>query len=270
MMLRSLLSLLVASVLLHLAPGQVAAQETGAVRSIQQLVGENNFYSIDFLFFSRLAEGTLRFSGTDQPNVYRAELVGRTRGVASWLSGDRTQTYTSLMELMTDGSLRSIEHVSKIRKRKWGKLRNRSKRYRYDYAQGKIFEEKSKEGVVRSKKEHDMPEGQQPVDMLTAFYNLRTGVYGPLVRGTKLLIPTYSKGKFPKIEVNILNAQQQAKHRYFSPHGLLVQAKIDPEIFDTGNGNLYFWLNNAGVPERGIVEDVIGLGDVKGYLQEGL
>ena len=174
------------------------------------------------------------------------------------------------MELTPDGSFHSIEHVSKIRKRKRGKLRNRSKRYRYDYTQGKIFEEKSKEGVVSSKKEHDMPEGQQPVDMLTAFYNLRSGVYGPLVRGTKLLIPTYSKGKFPKIEVNILTVQQQAEHRYFSPRGLLIQAIIDPEIFDTGNGNLYFWLSNAGVPERGIVEDVIGLGDVKGYLQEGL
>jgi hypothetical protein len=46
----------------------------------------------------------------------------------------------------------------------------------------------------------------------------------------------------------------------------LALAKIDPEIFETGSGNLYFWFNNDGVPERGIVEDVIGLGDVQGYL----
>ena len=270
-MLRSLLPLLVALVLFHLSPGQVAAQETGAARSIQQLVGENYLYAIDFLFFSKLAEGTLRFSETDQPNVYRAELIGRTRGVASWLSGDRTQTYTSLMELTPDGSFHSIVHVSKIRKRKRGKLRNRSKRYRYDYAQGKIFEEKSMEGVVRSKKEHDMPEGQQPVDMLTAFYNLRAGVYGPLVRGAQFLIPTYSGKGFVDIEVNVLTIEQQAEQGYFPSHGLLVFAKIDPEILDTDSGNLYLWFNNAGVPERGIVEDIIGMGDVRGSLDvEGL
>ncbi len=41
-------------------------------------------------------------------------------------------------------------------------------------------------------------------------------------------------------------------------------AKIDPKIFETGSGILYVWFNNEGVPERGIVEDMIGLGDVMG------
>lgn len=270
-MIKFLLPLFLASMMFLSAHGHVNAEEGDIAKPIQQLVGEKYLYSIDFLFFKKLAEGELRLSETDQPNVFQAELIGRTLGIASWLAGNRTQTYTSLMELAADGSLRSIEHLGKIDKQRWGKWQKRERRHRYDYEQGKVFVEKSKEGVLQSEKVQDIPEGQQPVDMLTAFYNLRSGVYGPLAHGARFLIPTYSGKGFVDIEVNILTAEQQAKQGYFPSDGLLVSAKIDPEIFETDSGGLYFWFNNKGIPERGIVEDVIGLGDVRGYLRkEGL
>ena len=262
-LLLSLLLLPVSSI-----PGYVGAQETGVTKPIQKIVGEDYLYAIDFLFFTKLAEGELRLSETDQPNIYRAELVGRTLGVASWLTGDRTQTYSSLMKLTPDGSLLSIEHVAKITKRKWGKWQNRVRYYRYDYEQGKVFDKKFKEGKFRPEKEYDIPEGQQPVDMLTAFYNLRAGTYGPLVRGARFLISTYAKEEFPKLEINVLTLEQQAEHGYFPPHGLLVQVKVDPEVFETGSGKLYIWFNDAGILERGIIEDLIGFGDIRGYLNE--
>ena len=237
-------------------------------KPIQQMVGEKYQYYMDFLFFKKLAEGELSFSETDQPNIYRAVLVGRTLGVASWLAGNRTQTYTSLMELTPDGSLRSIEHAANVDKRRWGKWKNTSRLHRYDYKRGMVFEEKYREGVLSSKNKHDIPEGQQPVDMLTAFYNLRAGAYGPLVRGAKFLVPTYSSKGFIDIEINVLTVEQQAKQGSFPTHGLLVSAKIDPEIFETDSGGLYFWVDAEGVPARGIVEDVIGLGDVRGYIAE--
>ncbi len=254
--------------LISFAPFCSEAQEVGLEKEVQKMVGENYLYAIDFLFFKRLAEGELRLSETDQANIYRAELIGRTLGVASWLSGDRTQTYTSVMELTPDGSLRSIEHTSRIVKRKWGKWKDRGRLHRYDYTQGIVFEEKSKEGVISSRKQRKIPEGQQPVDMLTAFYNLRAGVYGPLARGAQFLVPTYSGKGFSDISVNVLTAAQQEKQKFFPSHGLLLSATLDPEVFDTDSGNLYFWFNDAGVPERGIVEDIIGMGDVRGSLVE--
>lgn len=263
-------SLAIVSTLLFAAPVLPGAEEVVLDESIHQLVGEDYLYAIDFLFFTKLAEGQLQLKKTEQPNVYRAELVGRTLGVASWLSGDRTQTYTSLMALAPDGSLQSIEHLSKIRKWRWGKWQHREKRQTFDYAQGKVSEQKKKDNTVSPTKEFPLPAGQLPVDMLTAFYNLRTGVYGPLARGTKLLIPTFAKEKVSNIEVKVLTAEQQAKHDYFPSGGLLVEATVDPEIFETDSGRLYFWFNAAGTPSRGIVEDLIGLGDVRGYLEEGL
>ncbi len=268
---RVLLSGVLASALFFLAPVCVGAEKAGVTKPFQQLVGEDYLYSIDFLFFSRLAEGELRLSETDQPNVYRAELIGRTLGIASWLAGDRTQTYTSTMQLTADGSLQSIEHTARIVKRKWGKWQIRGRSHRYDYVQGKVVVEKSKEDELHSKKEHAIPEGLHPVDMLTAFYNLRSGIYGPLVRGAKFLIPTFSSKGFVDIEVDVLTPELQAKQSYFPAHGLLLSVRLDPEIFETGGGGLYAWLNDQGIPERGIVEDVIGMGDVRGALDmEGL
>lgn len=252
-------------------PVLLGAQRVDALSPLQALVGEDYHYAIDFLFFTKLGAGQLRLAPTAQPNVFQAELVGHTLGVASWLAGERTQTYTSLMELSADGFLRSIEHTSRIVKRRWGKLRHRERHYRYDYAQGKVYDQKTKDGRPAPQKEHAIPPGQQPVDMLTAFYNLRTGAYGPLVRGASFAIPTCSGKGFSAIEVEVLSHAQQAEHGYFPTHGLLVQVKLDPELFATGSGKMYIWFDAGGVPGRGIVEDLVGMGDVRGYLDlEGL
>jgi len=121
---------------------------------------------------------------------------------------------------------------------------------------------------LSSTKQHDIPDGQHPVDVLTAFYNLRAGIYGPLQRGTKVLIPTYSGKGFIDFEVSVLTVEEQASQDYFPDHGLLVQVKVDPEIFETNSGSLYVWFDKLGVPGRGIIEDLIGLGDVRGYLNK--
>ena len=254
---------------LHLSvPGCTWAQDFGVIKPLSQLTGEDYSYGIDFLFFTRLAEGELRLVDTAERGVLRAELIGRTLGVASWLTGDRTQTYRSLMRMMPDGSVESIEHRAEIRKTRWGKTKDRGKTRRFDYSRGKITEQRLKDGVVSSTREISIPAGKHPVDMLTAFYNLRAGVYGPLQRGARILIPTYSGKGFIDFVVNILTVEEQAKQHYFPAHGLLIQVVIDPEIFDSKTGSLYVWFDQKGVPARGIVEDMIGLGDVRGYLDK--
>jgi hypothetical protein len=49
---------------------------------------------------------------------------------------------------------------------------------------------------------------------------------------------------------------------------LLLKVKIDKELFDTDNGIVYVWLDPQGRPAQVVVEDVIGLGDVRGTLQK--
>ena len=243
------------------------AQNLEAKRSLQNIIGKKFEYGIDFLFFDRVARGELILLETEKSNVYRAELFGQTLGIASWLTGDREQTYSSLMQLMPDGSLQTIEHTSKIKKKRWREWINRSKTRRFDYMRRVVEEVKIKDGEVSDTVEHDIPEGLLPVDMLTAFFNLRLGVYGPLERGRIIFIPTFSGKGFAEIEVNILSVEEQTKLTHFPKQGLLVRAKIDPEIFDTKSGHLYVWFNSLGTPGMGIIEDMIGMGDVRGYLE---
>jgi hypothetical protein len=268
MMHRPLSKIALVAFLLCLFSGHIAAQDLDFEASVHNLEGEDYLYSIDFLFFANLAEGRLRFAETDRRGVYLAELAGRTLGFVSWLTGKRTQTYTSTMEISPDGSLRSMEYLARIDKLRWGKRQTRLERYRYDYALGKVFEEKILDGVPLTLEVLEIPEGMHPVDMLTAFYNLRSGAYGTPAPGTHLLIPTCSGGKFTEIEVEVLAAVDPLLQKYFPENGLLVKVNLDPDIFDTKDGNLYVWFDEGGIPRRGILKNFAGIGDVRGHLSE--
>jgi hypothetical protein len=267
-MFRQLSMFVAVSLLMCAASGRAEERKSDFAATVQLLAGENYHYKIDFLFLTGLAVGQLRMTGTDRQGVYRAQLTGHTVGIVSWLIGERVQTYTSIMESNPDGSLRSLEHVARIEKRRWGPWQSWVRRFRYEYLQGKISEEKIHNGVSLAKIDHKIPKGQQPVDMLTAFYNLRAGVYGPLDRGAHLVIPTCSGGRFTKMDVNVQTVSEQQARKSFPADGLLVEIKLDPEIFDIGNGIMYVWFDNSGVPRRGTLQDLVGLGDARGYMDK--
>ncbi len=235
---------------------------------LQAMVGERYEYTLDFFIFKDLAEGRLQFTAEKEPGRYRAELVAHTLGVASWLSGDRTQRYLSIMEEDGTGRLRSISHESSIHKRKGKEWLDRQKRYRFDYQAGKVYQDKGEQGHFKPGLVFELPAGQPPVDILTGFYNLRSGVYGKLSPGTRLKIPTFSTKGISEIDVEVLTDSQRQTQLFFPLNGTLLRIKVDPEIFDTGGADLYAWFNENGQPERGIVENVIGLGDVQGRLRE--
>ena len=109
---------------------------------------------------------------------------------------------------------------------------------------------------------------QMPVDILTGFYNLRIGVYGALNPGAHLKIPTFTTAGISEIEVEVLTGPERQARPFFPAAGTLLRVKVDPEVFNTGRAALYVWFDGAGHPARGIVENVIGLGDVYGRLRE--
>jgi hypothetical protein len=239
------------------------------VHDLDALAGEHHTYALDFLFFSNLAEGEIKLEPMDEPGFYRAELVGRTLGVAAWLTGDRTQRYTSTMEETADGHLRSLIHETQIIKRKSGEWKNRSKRYRFDYLQGKVFQEKGRNNIYHPGKVFDLPlDSAAPVDLLTAFYNLRAGVYGKVEAGKRIFIPTLSSKGISKIEIAVLTADERDQLSSYPDHGILLRVILDPEVFETGGGAIYLWFDDDGLLMRGVVEDVIGMGDVIGQRRE--
>lgn len=238
------------------------------LRTFQQMAGEDHLYTLDFLFFKDLAEGQLRLTVENTPGRYRAELVASTLGVASWLSGDRTQRYVSIMEEDGTGRLRSVSHESSIHKRKHGKWNDRRKRYRFDYRAGKVYQEKGENGRFQAGLVFELPSDRLPVDILTGFYNLRAGVYGAMTPGTHIRIPTFTTQGISDIEIEVLSGPARLARPFFPATGTLLRIRVDPEVFDTGGADLYAWFDESGRPASGIVENVIGLGDVYARLRE--
>ena len=247
--------------------GTTVAARAGGNGNLLALVGEDHHYGIDFLVFQNLAEGSLSFAAETTPGHYRAELEARTLGVAAWLTGDRTQRYVTVMEETADGSLRSISYESTVIKRKNGAWTHRGKRYRFDYQAGKVYLDQSDGEKFKPAKEFPLPAGSSPVDILTGFYNLRLGVYGKLAPGARLQIPTFTSKGVSAIDVEVLTDKDRQALTFFPHNGTLLRVRVDPEIFNTGDAGLYAFFDETGRPSHGIVEDIIGMGDVYGYLQ---
>jgi len=247
--------------------GSASAIRAGEAVTIQDLVGETQHYGIDFLVFRNLAEGGLRFAAAATPGHYRAELEARTLGVAAWLTGDRTQRYVAVMESAGDGSLRSVSYESSVLKRKNGEWTHRGKRYRFDYRSGKVYYDHCHDGPFEQVEEYSLPSGAPPVDILTGFYNLRLGVYGALTPGTRLQIPTFTSKGTGTIDVEILTDMERQALDFFPAEGTLLRVRVDPEVFNTGDASLYAFFDATGHPSCGIVENIIGMGDVYGYSQ---
>jgi len=238
---------------------------------LERMVGEHLVYDISFLWFDRLAEARLSLEAIEPAGRYRATLVAQTLGVAAWLTGERVQRYVSVMERTADGHLRSLVHESRIIKGKGKKRGARSKRYTFDYEKKQVRYQRVKDGKAYKEKTFPLQEGSEgipPADILTAFYNFRIGFFGPLRVGGEYAIPAFDKDGTSRILIKILPPEERRNRPFFPAEGLLCRVTVDQEIFDTGDGAVYAWFDEEGRPLRGMVENVLGLGDVRGILRK--
>jgi len=173
-----------------------------------------------------------------------------------------------VMEEDRAGHLRTVSHVSSVHKQVNGVWHDREKRYRFDYLAGKVYQERGRDGRIAPGLVFEIPQGTTPVDILTGFYNLRAGVYGALTPGSRLQIPTFTSKGIAAIAVEVLAEADRLTRPFFPAGGVLLRVWVDPEIFDTGGAAIYVWFDADARPARGIVENVIGLGDVYGRLRE--
>ncbi len=86
--------------------------------------------------------------------------------------------------------------------------------------------------------------------------------------GRDYVIPAFDKEGTSRIQVEILHPEERPDQPFFPDHGLLGRISVDEEVFDTGGGNVYVWFDEEGRPLRGIVENVLGIGDVRGALRD--
>jgi len=238
-----------------------------AAATFKPFVGEKLDYDISFLWFDRLAEGNLRFSVDAPTGRYRAELEARTLGVAAWVTGNRTHRYDTIMELGTNGRMRTLSQESVIVKGEGKKQRSKGKRYVFDYTAHKVRMLRQSGTVFVEDATFPMDADSQPNDFLTVFFNFRAGRLGEIKDGADFTIPTFTRKGKAEIGLHVLTAAERTGLDRFPAHGTLARVILDSEELDTSGGAVYVWFDERGRPARGIVENVLGLGDVLGQLR---
>lgn len=230
------------------------------------LAGSHYRYDISFLWFDRLASGELSLAITAIPGQYQAILEARTLGVAAWLTGNRVHRYVALMEATPDdGRLRTLRFESHVIKGQGRKLKDRAKEYVFNHEKKRIDFRRASNGQFGPIEV--LPMGDNPLnDFLTVFTNFRMGFFGSPAPGETLELDTFERGHPAKIIVTA-TPQSPAEHQaFFPPEGKLFQVSMGEDILDTGGGKVFLWFDSLERPARAVVENVIGIGDVKGTL----
>ena len=235
--------------------------------SADDLAGSVCRYDFSFLWFDRLAEGELSFTATETPGHFRAVLEARTLGIAAWLTSHRAHRYVSLMEVLPDGRLRTLRHETHVLKGEGEKLKDRAKEYVFNYAEGHVVYRRAKNGHFGEPQL--LPMGDVPLnDFLTVFCNFRLGHYGFPAPGETLVLATFEQDRSAEIHVTSPVSTPRAHRAFFPDDGQLFQISMGDDILDTGGGKVFIWFDSLARPARGVLERVIGIGNLRGTLRE--
>jgi hypothetical protein len=229
--------------------------------------GEELQYDIGFWFFRQAAVARISFEQGAQKGRYEATLRGETKGVIGLITLYRTDTFHAIMEEV-DGGRRlrpvSFEEYTKI----VSSIRKRS--HLFDYQRRKWTQHTTrKNGRIRTVEE-DIPEGKIYDDYLTASYNFRFGVYGPIERGRSYSVPTFPKKGPSSYEVRVASREDEERIRKAEQIGeereYLIKLNLDPEVTHSKEGTIEGWLSKDLRPMEGTIKDAIFFGDVQGTL----
>jgi hypothetical protein len=243
-----------------------SAAEAPADRIGEYFRGEVMKYDIDFWIFSRVAEGVVTFRSL-RGGRYEAFHEAKTLGLAGLVTRYRRDVYRSVMGTINNGRrlipLRFEEDVvigSTIRKRITV----------YDYAARKVTIETQKE-EGNSREEVEIPYGVLYDDPMTAFYNLRFGVYGKVEQGKIFTIPTVPRKEGPQpIRLTVVSKKEEEQRRSEEDQkegkDLFIRVHLDKEFVGSVHGEVEVWFSRNIVPMTGVAKDVLLYGDIQGRL----
>jgi len=248
------------------SPSPPGKMETGI--SIGQFFhGEQLVYEGGFWLIKRAVLGRLSFRAMEKKGHFTATLQGETLGVLGWVSRYRVDTYRSVMEEIDGG--KALRTVSSEEDVKVGdKIRKRV--HLFDYQRRSWTNKGLRKNGTWAVEEKEIPPGSVYDDFITAFYNFRYGVYGPIERGKKYDVATFPRKGLSSYEVRVASKEEEEKERK-SGRGragkdFLLTLKLDPETTHSREGLVTGWLSKDLYPVEGAIKDVTFFGDVKGTL----
>ena len=233
---------------------------------VLDLVGEHLVYDISFLWFDRLAEGEISLSAGLEPGTYLVVMQAKTLGVAAFFTRNRVEKYETLMEVAPNGMLRPLWHRTHSIRGEGDSRKEKTSSYAFDYTAGEVTYQKVKNNRVYAEKHFPIEQDEAQFDILSALYNLRLGFLG--MPGEKMIkIPTFHRKGPQDIVVEPLQQASRGDLRFFdgAPHQCRIL--VDPSVFGTNGRDILASFDGMMRPQRGIIKNVIGLGDVRGVMR---
>lgn len=230
---------------------------------IQSLVGEFFEYDISFLWFDKLAEGSLQLSRGEQPGTFLVVMQARTLGMAAFFTRDRVEKFQTLMQIGSTGLLQPLWHSSHTIRGKGDSRKEKITRYTFDYNSGQVRYQKIKNDRVYKDKWFSLEEDKPLFDILSAFYNLRLGFYGETGQKT-IFIPTFHRKGPQDIVVAPLRKTNKKDRNFFATDVVQCRILVDPTVFGTKGRDILVSFDEHMQPQKGIIKNVIGMGDVRG------
>lgn len=234
---------------------------------VSTMVGEQLSYDVSFLWFKRLAEGTISLKPGPETGQYVAMLEARTLGLTAFLTRHRIESIETLMEIGPDGFLRPLRQQAHTIRGEGKGRQERIRSYHFDHQQREVHYRNWKTGKTEQEKTYQMDKPGPVYDIMSAFYNVRAGLFGPVVRGRHIAVPTFTRRGTEDVVVARVVQEEQQRQPYFPADSLLCKVLVNPETFGTKGRDIFVQFDEGMVPHRAVVKNVVGLGDVRGVLR---
>lgn len=246
----------------------VKGNDQANLKNIDYFLNEKVSYDIHFLWFTRAAAGSLHFSREGEG--FKAILEAETKGFIGFLTFYRKHTYISHMsylpernKMRADFFERYVTIGGKAEKTFTWTDYDRRVLIRKDYKREKLVENA----------EEPIPEGVEYEDILSAFYNVRLGYYGPVRRGRQFIIRSLPSEGVSTIEVNFTTREESIKSSHlfgdkFDADMLSARVKVPRDLFKSKTGEVNILFDDAIVPVYSVVKDYIGFGDIMAVLKK--
>lgn len=244
-------------------------EQLPSLTSIDFFLSEKVRYDLSFLWFSKAAIANMEF--VREGKGYKAILKAETKGFVGFFTSYRKHTYISHLLYSPEKKkfrVTQFERYVTIQKKE-------EKTITYlDYDTGIISWVDYKNGELVEEKAEPMPDTFDYEDVLSAFYNFRMGVFGPIQRNRSFKVQTIPEKGVSTIDVNIANVEASNKSKRlfgdgFNKNLFHVRVKVPKKIFSSKRGEVDIWLDEEIIPLRGVVKDYIGFGDIRGTLKRG-
>lgn len=230
---------------------------------VRKFEGEVLKYNIGFWIFKRI--GTATFKCEKSSDGLVVTIDARTEGFLDKII-HRHNIYRTIMKI-EDGTNRLIPISSYERKIKRGKERVMITIYDYD---NDICEYKTwRNGAIHEEKSINL-ESDKCDDTISVSYNFRNQIYGEVKDGASFNITTVYKDRFPNFSVSVRSADNSDELFKWKDINLGVKyvadVALDPEVLDSKEGRLVVLYTEDLIPVGFIAKDVIGFGDLYGFL----